>query len=153
MSSPPITPKTFPYRRKWTKVETDEITARYMKIADAMTDAVGPAGQVMYVDPSSLHNLAFHLALAGCQVVEELAYIVPVLIHSDGAPVDFHDWKLKSEYQPAPPNPDEVKRKAEAAAETIKRQLPPDVRAELIRTFIDEYKKATTEGGPDDDLT
>ena len=78
-ATPPINAQNFPYRRKWTKAQVDEILARKDRIADALTDAVGPVGQVMYVDAAHIHMLALHGALAGLDANPDLAYIVPVI--------------------------------------------------------------------------
>jgi hypothetical protein len=150
MTAPAITVKTFPYRRKWTQAQVDEISARKDRLAGAMTDAVGPAGQQLYVDAAHIHILALHLALAGGEVRDELAYITAEIINSPGAPASFHHWHLKSEYTPAPPDPDETKRKAAAAAEQIRRQLSPEVRREVAAMMREEYEKATREDDPDD---
>lgn len=150
MPTPPISARTFPYRRKWTQAQVDEILARKDKLAAAMTDAVGPVGQQLYIDASHIHILALHLALAGGEVREELAYITAEVINSTGAPADFHHWHLKSEYQPAPPDPDETKRKAAAAADQIRRQLSPEVRREVAAMMREEYEKATREDDGDD---
>jgi hypothetical protein len=141
MTTPAITAKTFPYRRKWTQEQVDEIIARQARLTEAMTDAVGPVGQVLGIDAAIIQIMALHMALAGCEVREELAYIVPVIINQPGAPADFHQWVLKSEYKPAPPDPDEIKRKAQAAAEQIKRQLSPAVRAEVAAMMREEYER------------
>ena len=145
MTAPAITSRTFPYRRKWTQKQIDEILARKDKLAEAMTDAVGPVGQQMYVDASAVHMLALHLALAGGDVRDELAYIVAEVINSPGAPADFHHWRLRSEYEPAPPDPDETKRKAAAAAEQIRRQLSPEVRREVAAMMREEYERSMAE--------
>jgi hypothetical protein len=143
MTAPAINARTFPYRRKWTQQQIDEILERKDRLAEAMTDAVGPAGQQMYVDLSSIHMLALHAALAGADVHDELAYIRAEVINSPGAPENFHHWRLRSEYEPAPPDPDETRRKAAAAAEQIRRQLSPEVRREVAAMMREEYERAT----------
>lgn len=145
MTTPTITAKTFPYRRKWTQEQIDEILARQARLTEAMTDAVGPVGQVLAIDAAIIQIMALHMALAGADVHDELAYITPVIVNSPQAPADFHQWVLKSEYTPAPPDPDEIKRKAQAAAEQIKRQLSPEVRAEVAAMMRKEYEKAVGE--------
>lgn len=148
MTAPAITAKTFPYRRKWTQEQIDEILDRKDKLAAAMTDAVGPVGQQLYIDASHLHVLALHLALAGADVHDELAYIVAEIINSPGAPADFHHWHLRADYQPPAPDADEIQRKAAAAADQIRRQLSPEVRREVLEMMREEYERATQEDGP-----
>ena len=115
-----------------------------------MTDAVGPVGQVMYVDATHIHMLALHLALAGLDANPELAYIVPVIHNRDGMPADFHEWVLKDEYQPPPPDPDQTEAKAAAAADQIRRQLTPEVRRAGREMMINEYRKTTEDKDNED---
>lgn len=157
MTAPRITPETFPYRRKWTQEQLDEIFSRHVRLVEAMTDAVGPTGQVIYVPPDMLNILALHLALAGGEVQDRLAYIVGkpyVRPAEDDSPNrensnqrvyfdDVREWVLRSEYEPGPPDPDETAAVAKAAAEKIRRQLPPEVMAQLAEIFIEETRKTT----------
>src|SRR5688572_2972244 len=109
MTTPSITPQTFPYRRKWTKVELDEILDRKDRLVEAMTDAVGPSGQALYLPPDLVHIMALHVALAGGEVREELAYIVAhVRPDESGMFQGAREWLLKKEYTPAPPDPDKT---------------------------------------------
>lgn len=143
MSSPDIILKKFPYRRKWTTTQVEEIKARELRIADAMMDAVGPDGQVLGIPSDIIHIMALHLTLAGADIRDELAYIVAVIRNSNGLPADFHQWVIKDEYEPAPPDPDETRRKATAAADQIRRQLSPEVRREVMAMMRDEFTRTT----------
>ena len=151
MTAPPISVKTFPYRRKWTQEEIDEILARKDRIVEAMTDAQGPVGQTLFIPPDSLHILGLHLALAGGEVHDDLAYIVSVR-RPEGTTMfeDAREWVVKKEYRPAPPDPDEDQTVAvaKAAAEKIKRQLTPEVREVLTAIMADEFEKATKDSEP-----
>lgn len=142
MTAPAITPQTFPYRRKWTQAEFDEILARKDKLVEAMTDAVGPVGQAMFVPPDHLHMLALHLALAGGDVHDDLAYIVSVR-RPAGTTLfeDAREWKVKKEYQPTAEDLDETQAMAKMAADKIKRQLSPEVRKALQVIMADELQK------------
>lgn len=142
MTAPAITPQNFPYHRKWTKAQLDEILARKDGIAAAMMDAVGPTGQIVYIPDDLRHILALHLALAGAEVRDDLAYITAKIRPDEpGMFADTREWLLKSEYKPGPPPADETTAKAKAAADQIRRQLTPEVRAAvvaLMTTQLDE---------------
>lgn len=144
MTMPAITPATFPYRRKWTRAELDDILARKDQLAAAMTDAVGPVGQYLGIPADCLHILALHVALAGGEVRDELAYIVAKPAKG-GMFVDSKEWVLKKEYKPGPPPADETDAKAEAAADQIRRQLTPEVRAAVIAKLTDEFNHVEDE--------
>lgn len=138
---PAITPETFPYRRKWTQEQLDEILDRKDRLVTAMTDAVGPTGQVLYIPIDLLHILALHMSLAGCEVQDRLAYIVSRPIKQD-KPEELVfegslEWLLKQEYEPGPPEIDETAAQAKAAAEKIRRQLSPEVTAALAHILAD----------------
>jgi hypothetical protein len=144
MTAPQITPQTFPYQRKWTRAQLDEILARKDALSEAMADAVGPTGQIIYMPDDLRHILALHLALAGGTVRDELAYIkARIRPNEPGMFADTREWLLKSEYVPAPPDPDETAVKARAAADQIRRQLTPEVRAAVMAMMADELKHAT----------
>jgi hypothetical protein len=140
MSMPAITPQTFPYHRKWTKAQIDEILARKDELAAAMMDAVGPVGQIVYIPDDLRHILALHLSLAGAQVRDDLAYIVAKIRPNEpGMFADTREWLLKSEYQAGPPAPDDTAAKAKAAADQIRRQLTPEVRAALVALMTTQH--------------
>ncbi|WP_374159070.1 hypothetical protein ACEWX3_07560 [Mycobacterium sp. G7A2] len=144
MTAPAITPESFPYRRKWTKAQIGEILARHERLADAMTDAVGPVGQALYLPPDMIHILALHLALAGGEVRDELAYIVSRPLPVDRNKLAFADareWVLKQEYEPGPPDPNETAAKAKAAADQIKRQLTPEVAQALTALLAEQFNQ------------
>lgn len=140
MTAPPISPKTFPYRRKWTKEQLDEILDRKDRLVEAMTDAVGPTGQMLYLPPDMVHIMALHIALAGGEVREELAYIVSRLRPAGEVMfADTREWLLKQEYKPGPAPADETAAKAKAAADQIRRQLTPEVTAALTQILADGF--------------
>jgi hypothetical protein len=52
-----------PWRGKFTADEVAVFEARRMRLVDAMTDAIGLFGQVMYTDPAHTQLLAAHIAM------------------------------------------------------------------------------------------
>lgn len=150
MTAPKITPESFPYRLKFTQEQLADVTDRHERLAAAMTDAVGPTGQSIYVPPDLLHFLALHLALAGGDVQDRLAYIVsrpyePSDVDDDTRErVQFagiREWVLKDDYEPEPADPNETAAIAMAAADKIRRQLPPEVMEQLTQIFVEESRK------------
>ncbi|OKH70824.1 hypothetical protein EB72_24835 [Mycobacterium sp. SWH-M1] len=157
MTAPAITPETFPYRRKWTKAQLAEILDRKDRLVEAMTDAVGPVGQMLMLPLDMLHILALHLSLAGGDVRPELAYIVsrPVQQEENDKKSDsvvvfegLREWVLKSEYEPAPADPDETTARAQAAADQIRRQLSPEVTAVLTQILSERFAQAEMDALP-----
>lgn len=150
MTAPAITPATFPYRRKWTKAEIDEIMARYEKLRYAMTDPVGPTGQVLFLPPDMIAILALHLSLAGADIQDADAYIWGRQRTDANAMFqDSVDWLLKKEHAPTD-QPDATEAAARAAAARIKQQLPREVRDALAVILADEYKKDMAKTDPTD---
>lgn len=151
-SAPTINPNTFPYRKKWTKAETDELEARITKLRDAMVDMVGPSGVLMYIDAGSIANIASHLALAGADLHDdERQYI-----WRDASPdeLDIFEqvkWHIRQDFErpepaPEPDGEDEtVAEHARLAREQIDKQLPGPVRKQLIANLIKEFNVDTTE--------
>lgn len=143
---PAITPESFPYRRKWTQAQFDEICDRKDRLVDAMTDAVGPTGQVLYLPDDLIHILALHMSLAGCDVQDRLAYIVsrPITPEKPDELVfqDAREWVLRQEYEPGPADPNDTAAQAKAAAEKIRRQLSPEVTAALAHILADGLNAA-----------
>lgn len=120
----------FPYRRKWTQDQTDDIFRRFRLLADAMSDAVGPMGQQFYLPPELLQMLALHISLAGGTVEDRLAYIVSRPVEAEADKVVFADareWVLKQDYEQSASKRDSTAAMAKAAAEKIRSQLPPEV--------------------------
>lgn len=156
MSAPAINPNTFPYLKKFTPEEREDLFERIDDIRFALRDLVGPSGVLVYIDDGTIANIAFHLAMAGGRVIDdEKAYIWP-----DEKPdpsqifEGFIRWRLKKEHEPPPPKPAD-KEKAEALAEAarkqIERQLPPEV-LKLLRTKLAEaFEEDTTDPEPEKD--
>lgn len=156
VSAPEINPNTFPYQRKWTKEETDELGERIQALRDAMVDMVGVTGVTMFIDAGSIANIATHLALAGTPApVDELAYIWRDAKSDKDDLFEVVQWHVKVDVPEPPPEPEgmppEVAAKiAEQAEKDIMEQLPPEARRLLIRNLAKEFVKDTTdeeEGG------
>lgn len=152
-TAPPINPHTFPYHRKWTKDETDELIDRINKLRAAMTDMVGPSGVSMFIDPGVIAHIATHLALAGGDLhplEDPRTFIWPeVQEDQQGIFEAFIRWRVKKDHRLPPPPTDEqlaeVEAKAAAARAQIDAQLPPDVRAALIKQLRKEFEHDTTD--------
>jgi len=150
-TAPAINPNTFPYRRKWTKAETDELEARITKLRDAMVDMIGPSGVLLYIDAGSIANIATHLALAGADLHDdERQYI-----WRDASPDELNifevvKWHIKQDVpippeRPATAEQEQVRRQAEQAQRDIYEQLDPQVRKLLIQNLTKEFEHDTTE--------
>ena len=149
-TAPTINPNTFPYHRKWTTAETDELIERIDRLREVMVDMVGPSGVQMWLDPGSVANIAAHLALAGADVNDEQAYIWAERQADDVSMMqDTYVWHVKSDVEPPEPepvDPELVQRQAEAARAQIRKQLPPEVQKLLIANLAKEFEHDTTEG-------
>ncbi|MGV0793013.1 phage gene 29 protein family protein [Mycolicibacterium sp. XJ1819] len=158
MTAPTINPNTFPYLKKFTTEEREDLFERIDQFRHAMTDMVGPSGVVMYIDAGTIANIAFHLAMAGGRIVDdEHAYIwADVQEDQDGIFEGFIDWKLKKEHEPPAPKPaegnhEDVERKAALAREQIRKQLAPEVEQELIKQLRIEFERDTTDPDPSEE--
>lgn len=160
-TAPTINPNTFPYRRKWTREETDELTERIEKLREAMVDMVGPSGAVMYIDAGTIAHIACHLALAGADlypVDDPRTYIWPDRKEDASGIFDsMIEWRVKKDHTPpkdiARPkpelDPDKVAAAAAKARQQIDAQLHPEVKAALIKQMAKEFEHDTTD--PDGD--
>lgn len=157
-TAPAINPNTFPYRRKWTQAEIDELTARIEKLREAMVDMVGPSGVLMWIDAGTIAHIATHLALAGADLHpldDDRTYIWPEKKPDASGIFDsMIEWRVKKDHRPPPPpTEDEQKRIAEEAAaarEQINRQLKPEVRELLIRNLVKETQDITSDQDGED---
>jgi hypothetical protein len=139
---PKINVQTFPYRRRWTQAELDEVYERFEKIRTVLTDVVGPSGQVMYIDPGTVAILALHAALAGCDVDDDLAFI-EVRIRNDehGVFQGVHEWRVKGEFAPndLPEDPKIAKARAAELRAQLRDEVDPAVLNELKRQIAEEF--------------
>jgi len=158
VSTADITLKSFPYTRDWTQAEFDEILDRKDTLVEALTDALGPAGQMLWLPAELIHILAFHLALAGALVDDQLAWIVskpyapPPPQEGDENREDgtyrvtfegLRHWVLKEDYTPPAPDPVETNALAQAAADKIRRQLSPQMTEAVMAILAERFKKNT----------
>lgn len=156
-TAPGINPNTFPYRRKWTQPEIDELIARIEKLRAAMVDMVGPSGVVMYIDAGTIAHIATHLALAGADLYpadDDRVYIWPDRLPDESGIFEaLVEWKVKKDHRPPPPppppDPDQIAADAAAARAQIYKQLKPEVRDRLIADLTREFERETTD--PDAD--
>lgn len=145
MTAPAINVHTFPYQRKWTKAELDDVYTRFDKLRQALTDAVGPSGQRLYTPPDMIAIQALHLALAGGDVSDDKAFIWARERDDEGAMFQGElEWLVKKDVPPPPPDDTDVSEAAQIKAQ-IDRGLSPAQRAELARLFIADMKKSTGE--------
>lgn len=123
----------FPYEKRFTKAEVAEITERAARISDAMRDGVAPNGMFLNIPEHLLQLWAVHGALAGVDVIDDLAYIVArPLPNEPGRFEDSVEWILKEDAEKLP-KPDQVETEAQTYADAIETKLSPEVRAALIK--------------------
>ena len=148
-SAPPINANTFPYLKKLTRAELEDLFPRIDRLRRDLTDPVGPAGVVMYVDAGTIANLAFHLAMCGHgdEPPDDKALIWPdVQPDESGLFEGAVLWRLKKEHEPPPPPAATDEQLAAAVAdarEQMKTQIHPDVlaavKAEIAREFLAQH--------------
>lgn len=144
-----------PWRGKFTADEVTLFEQRRIRLVDAMTDAVGLFGQVMYTDPAHIQLLSAHVAMAGDFFDDGQGRFIEYRIRdaetASGVVVfeGVREWRKVGEFDhtdPAPPPPVEREELARAAAQKIREQLPPDVIAlvadDLASEFRADMKKA-----------
>jgi hypothetical protein len=149
MSAPAINPNTFPYLKRFSKREIEELLARIDRLRFILTDPVGPSGVTTYLDDGTIANIAFHAALAGCDTHDDERRLIWADVSDDESKMfKVFNWKLIKDEQPPvpePPDPDVVAQQAAMAKEQIDTQLPPEVRRALLKTLAKEFERDTTE--------
>ncbi|WJR32418.1 hypothetical protein P3F83_18070 [Mycobacteroides immunogenum] len=135
----------FPYDRKFTKSELDEIFAKQDRLCEAFRDAVGPNGWGLGMPEDHLQLLMFHGALAGADVDEDKAFIrARRLPDQSGRLVDAVQWVVKKEDTPRDRSRD-ARREARARAREID-ELDPEVREALVEMVKRKGQRAYNSG-------
>jgi hypothetical protein len=138
-----------PWRGKFTQTEVQIFEARRERLVDAMTDAVGLFGQVMYTDPAHVALLAAHTAMAGDFFDDGHGRFIEYRIRDvethNGLVVfeGVREWKKCGEFDasdPPPPPPAQREEMARAAAAKIREQLPPEVVALVAQDLAAEFR-------------
>ena len=146
-----------PWRGKFTTEEVALFEARRMRLVDAMTDAVGLFGQVMYTDFAYIALLAAHVALAGDFFDDGRGKFIDYRIRDAetvGGMVVFEgvrEWRKCGEFDesdPPPPPPIEREALARAAANKIREQLDDDVIALVAEDLATELAKHEKQSEP-----
>lgn len=114
----------FPYDKRFTREEIEEITTRSERIAEAMRDGVAPNGYILNVPEDMLKLWSVHNALAGMDVHDDLAYIVSRPA-KDGPFTDSMEWVLREDAERDAPTPQEEAGKYLAG---LKAELSPAAR-------------------------
>lgn len=141
---PKISPANFPYRRKWTTEELDDVYARYEKLSKAMRDPVGISGQALFIPPEQVAILALHLSLAGGDMHDDdRQFIWPYELPDEAGMWEGRvEWKVKKD-TPPPPKTDDAERQADQLLGQIERTFPPEVREAMKQKMVEQYRLAT----------
>ncbi|MBU8819537.1 hypothetical protein KL864_26995 [Mycolicibacterium goodii] len=145
---PKINVRQFPYHRRWTQAELDEVYERFEKIRTVLTDVVAPHGAPLYIDPSMVAILALHASLAGCDVHDDKAFIEHRVRNDEyGLFEGVHEWRVKGDFDPddKPEDPVEAKARAAELREKLRTEVDPKILAELKRQIAEEFTTETTE--------
>lgn len=139
-----------PWRGKFTPAEVAIFEERRARLVDAMTDAVGLFGQVMYTDPAHLQLLAAHVAMAGDFFDDGHGRFIEYRerdVETHNGMVVFQgvrEWRKCGEFDrsdPPPPPPAQREALARAAAQKIRDQLPPEVVALVAEDLAAEFRR------------
>lgn len=143
---PKISVQNFPYRRRWTQAELDEVYARFEKIRTVLTDVVGPSGQVMFIDPGTVAIIALHASLAGADIDDDLAFIEHRVREDEyGVFQGVHEWRVKGEFAPddLPEDPKVAQARAAELRAKLREEVDPSILAELKRQIAEEFTAET----------
>lgn len=135
----------FPYDRKFTRAEIDEILERSKRVGRAMRYGQGPNGAILALPPDIFELWMIHAALAGVDVNEEQAYIRP-RISPDAIVGDSVEWVLKKEDTPQARELD-LQREAAAHARQIE-ALDPKLRAAVVEMFTNKSQRVADRNAP-----
>jgi hypothetical protein len=134
----------FPYDRKFTRAELDEITDEARKLADAMRDGQAPNGATLWIDESMLQLWCVHGVLAGVRVHPDLAYIVAIKQPDQHAVFeDSVQWVLREDAPEIDPEQDEAE--AERIATALTQRLPDEVRRLVAQKMTEAFNEANKE--------
>ncbi|MDO3058471.1 MULTISPECIES: phage gene 29 protein family protein [Mycobacteriaceae] len=134
----------FPYDRKFTRDEIDEIADEARKLADAMRDGQAPNGATLWIDEGMLQLWCVHGVLAGVRVHPDLAYIVAVKQPDQHAVFeDSVEWVLREDAADVEPEQDEAE--AERIATALTQRLPDEVRRLVAQKMTDAFNEANKE--------
>lgn len=135
----------FPYDRKFTRAELDEIADEAMKLADAMRDGQAPNGATLWIDEAMLQLWCVHGVLAGVRVHPDLAYIVAVQQPDRHGQFEGSvEWVLRDD-APAEDEQQKADQEAERIAAALTQRLPDDVRRALAQKMTDAFNEANKE--------
>lgn len=140
---PAVNPYTFPYKRKWSQGQIAELINRSDRLRDLLTDAVGPAGQSMFLPPDLVALISVHLALAGTDThCDERQYIVAQVGELAPDQVQFENpikWVLREDYDDAELAESNAAARAHAAKlrEQWRTKLTPELRRELAAELFE----------------
>lgn len=143
---PKINVKQFPYQRKWTQAELDDVYARFEKLRTVLTDVVTPQGAPMYLDPGIVAILALHASLAGGDVDTDQAFIEYRIRNDEYGLFDgVHEWRVKGDFDPSdkPEDPIRADQKAAELREQLRTDVDPAILAELKRQIVAEFTAET----------
>ncbi len=136
----------YPYLNKFSHEQTAAALDRKDRLVEAMTDAVGPDGTMIAIPTDMLHILAFHMAFAGCDVINELALIESRVVPNQANDNDYglqwsdwREWRAKGEFGET--TDDDTPTAAEEAkqiAAQLRSEFSPDVRAALAEIMTED---------------
>ena len=128
----------YPYKNAFTAEQVRDALDRKDKLVELLMDPVGPDGTIINIPVDMLHVLAFHLAYAGTDThTDYRQLIVSRVARYDDSLFEVTEWFPKGS------QPEQEKPAAADAAERVKQQLTPEVRAALTEILIAEYQAAT----------
>ncbi|OHU29612.1 hypothetical protein BKG74_03535 [Mycobacteroides chelonae] len=134
----------FPYDRKFTRAEIDEIADEARKLADAMRDGQAPNGATLWIDEGMLQLWCVHGVLAGVRVHPDLAYIVAVNKPDQHLQMESSvEWVLREDASEADLNQDE--HEAERIATALTERLPDEVRRLVAQKMTAAFNEANKE--------
>lgn len=137
----------FPYARKFSRAEINEILERSKVIGRAMRYGQGPNGAILAILPDLFELWMIHAALAGVTVDENLAYIRPRVAH-DAMVGDAVEWVLKKEDTPEARERDLATEAAGHAAQIA--ALDPKLRDAVLGMFVKKAERAAERSADSD---
>jgi hypothetical protein len=153
----------YPYLNKFSKEQVSAALDRKDRLAEAMTDAIGPDGTWINIPPDMLQILAFHLAYAGGEVFDDLALIESRVRENEANDNGYgllweglREWRPKGEFEDDADKPSDAdaRNEAQQMAAQLRRQLNPGVRSALAEIFAEEAgaAQAQVNGRPSNPL-
>lgn len=151
MSDKALVLPNYPYAGKFSREQIAEAMDRKDRLAELLTDPVGPDGTLINLPVDMLHILAFHLAYAGADAHTDHRQLIESRPTRDESGMfEVYEWRARGEFNGQSPAEPDTDAEAATIAEQMRQRLTPEVRAAVAAMLAREYDDARHRPEEDD---